>query len=245
MEIDVARDVCLQIHDPPRSATVTGFRTFVLHASDLGALVSTVPAGLDHQWQDERASTVNSHVTDQPWWSVITGRITSSAGFAVASTRRAASAGSASTSCSHTRTAIQPRVTAVVLERASRSRLRCIFVCHRSAFGPDQDDLPWAGQLCQKQPSTNTAIRYLGRTKSGVQPGANLRCSLKRTPAACSAFLRRISGAVFVLTRPVRCPLLSVVTHRLELAWRCEFPITRRAYARSDGGVPYSMTLVR
>jgi hypothetical protein len=48
---------------------------------------------------------------------------------------------------------------------------------------------------------------------SGLQAGANRRSSLKRAPAACSAFRSRISGAVFLLIRPARCPLREVATH--------------------------------
>jgi len=48
---------------------------------------------------------------------------------------------------------------------------------------------------CQKQPCTNTTVRYFFRTKSGV-PGRFLLCSLKRYPIRCRAERSLNSGLV-------------------------------------------------
>ena len=76
---------------------------------------------------------------------------------------------------SQMRTTVQPASSARAVDRRSRSRFLASFACHRSAFGPVKVFRPWRSQPCQKQPSTNTANRYFGSTKSGVQPLASWR----------------------------------------------------------------------
>lgn len=49
---------------------------------------------------------------------------------------------------------------------------------------------------CQKQPCTNTTVRYFGKTISGF-PGNSLLCSRYRNPRACKYFLTVSSGVVF------------------------------------------------
>ena len=50
--------------------------------------------------------------------------------------------------------------------------------------------------LCQKQPWTNKAKRFLGNTRSGL-PGKSLRCRRNRCPARWRARRTTISGLVF------------------------------------------------
>lgn len=128
-------------------------------------------------------------------------------------TLRAASSASALTSHSHTRTTVQSRSSASAVDLSSRSRLRRILSAQRSAFGPVQGVWrPWTGQPCQKHPSTNTAMRRPGRTKSGVQPFARRRWSRNRPPSACTAFRSTSSGDVLTRRRPDRCAPAVVLT---------------------------------
>ena len=127
---------------------------------------------------------------------------------------RASWCGSRAISHSQIRKTVKPLACASEDARTSRSALRRIFSSHRSALGPVQGVLrPCSGQLCQKQPSTNTARRRPGKTKSGVQPLAICKCSRKRPPAACTARRNSTSGEVLTLRLPTRCLPFSVVTH--------------------------------
>lgn len=114
-------------------------------------------------------------------------------------------AASSRTSHSQTRRTRQPSSSANTVDRSSRSRLRRILSAHSSAFGPVHGVFrPCSGQPCQKHPSTNTATRRPGRTKSGVQPLAKRRCRRNRPPAAWTALLRSSSGVVLSFRRPAR-----------------------------------------
>ena len=83
-------------------------------------------------------------------------------------------------------------------EVAARSRCTFFFIfC-------SQNSLFWTGSLprghecpCQKQPCTNTAVRYFGKTMSG-EPGRSLRCSRKRKPSLCNRDLTMSSARVFL-----------------------------------------------
>ncbi len=121
------------------------------------------------------------------------------------SRRPTTSAGSSRTSHSQTRTTRQPSCSASIDDLSSRSLFRRILSAQSSALGPAHGVLrPWRGQPCQKHPSTNTARRRPGSTKSGVHPLASCRCRRNRPPAACTAFLSSTSGVVFSLRRPAR-----------------------------------------
>lgn len=123
--------------------------------------------------------------------------------------------GSRRTWHSHTLTTCHPSSRASCVDRRSRSAFRSIFWAQSSALGPVHGVLrPCSGHPCQKHPSTKTATRRDGRTKSGVQPFAICRWSLKRPPAAWTAWRSRTSGAVLTLRRPARCAPASVLTHR-------------------------------
>lgn len=121
------------------------------------------------------------------------------------SMRSATPLGSVRTSHSHTRMTRQPSCSASAVARRSRSSLRRILAAHSSALGPDHGVLrPCRGHPCQKHPSTNTAKRRPGRTKSGVHPLARRGCRRNRAPAAWTARRRRSSGVVLSLRRPAR-----------------------------------------
>ena len=68
-------------------------------------------------------------------------------------------------SCSQTRSTLQPILRSIRLTIRSRVRLPAIFFCQNAAF-----PLGWMkclGHPCQKHPSTNTASLLFGNTKSG------------------------------------------------------------------------------
>ncbi len=73
-------------------------------------------------------------------------------------------------SCSQTRTTRHPRARSSRLTRRSRARLPRIFFRQNAAFCFGH--VAWLGQPCQKHPSTNTASRSLGKTKSGFTENA-------------------------------------------------------------------------
>jgi hypothetical protein len=134
----------------------------------------------------------------------------------------AVAGGSASTSHSQSRRTSQPASVARASARLSRTLLRLSLSSHSAALGPVKVLLPWRLQPCQKQPSTNTARRYLGSTRSGVHPVARRRCSRKRRPRACNARRSSTSGRVFALRRPRRWLPASVDTQLP----RCRLPAT-------------------
>lgn len=133
--------------------------------------------------------------------------------FAAARTRFAAASTFRRISHSQIRTTCQPASLAAWLFRRSRSRFVDSFCSHRAAFGPRNCAGECAGHPCQKHPSTNTATRYLGRTKSGVQRGLTGRCTLNLRPRACTALRRPSSGFVFRVRRPRRCSPSGVAVH--------------------------------
>lgn len=114
---------------------------------------------------------------------------------------------------SQIRTTRQPACSAAWLFRWSRSRFVDSFCSHCAAFGPRNCAGECAGHPCQKHPSTKTAKRYLGRTKSGVQRGATCRCTLNLRPKACTARRSASSGFVFRVRLPRRCSPPSVAVH--------------------------------
>ena len=103
---------------------------------------------------------------------------------------------SLSTSHSQITKHCQPIASSSRLARPSLRLLPKIFPRHHSAllFGHLNLSHSWP---CQKQPWTNIAVLYFRKTISGL-PGSFPSCSLKRNPDACSAFLTRISGFVFL-----------------------------------------------
>jgi hypothetical protein len=130
-----------------------------------------------------------------------------------ASTRRAAASGFSTISHSHRRTTVQPCSPASAVARTSLACVAENFACHIAAFGPAGFRCGQCrGHPCQKSPSTNTAIRRRGRTRSGLQPFAIRRCKRKRAPSRCRAFRNRISGFVSFDLRPLSCPLRAVLT---------------------------------
>lgn len=72
----------------------------------------------------------------------------------------------AKSSCSQTRSTLQPIVFSVRFTSQSRLRFRAIFLRQyvRFEFG----EVPCSGHPCQKQPSTKTASRCFRKTKSGL-----------------------------------------------------------------------------
>lgn len=110
------------------------------------------------------------------------------------SSRATISSGLPSSHCQTVKTR-HPAASSAARLAASLSRFAAIFGCQYSVRDLGRRPLvqPWP---CQKQPCTNTATRYLGKTMSGV-PGRSRRCSLNRIPAACAALRTASSGAVF------------------------------------------------
>lgn len=100
---------------------------------------------------------------------------------------------------------------------ASRRRLAASFWDHHSPL--DRGEVPWTGQLCQKQPSTKTATRAPPKTRSArrLTPVIGARSTRNLKPRRCSALRRANSGRVS------RC--------------RCLF-ILRNASGDEAGGVP-------
>ena len=68
--------------------------------------------------------------------------------------------------------------------RRSRATLPSSFDAHHAELF--LGEVPCCGQRCQKQPSTNTAIRARVNAMSGV-PGSVRRCTRYRTPSRCSS----------------------------------------------------------
>ena len=92
---------------------------------------------------------------------------------------------------------LQPSCCMEDRQRTSRSTFLANFCSHFSllVFGVVANLQPlWR---CQKQPCTNIAAPYLGRTRSGWQGISGRRRSEKRNPLACKCFLTRSSGFVF------------------------------------------------
>lgn len=115
---------------------------------------------------------------------------------------------------SQTRVTCHPASIASLVDRMSRSAFLCIFCSQRAAFGPVQGVVrPWAGHPCQKHPSTKTAKRPRGSTKSGVQPVWIRRWRRKRPPAAWIARRSATSGAVFFALRPAKWRPARVDSH--------------------------------
>ncbi len=90
-------------------------------------------------------------------------------------TLRAACSTSVRIPHSQTRTTVHSSDSATIVLRRSRPLLISIFSLHSEAFGPRKSLGPCTGQPCQKHPSTKTATRYLGRTKSALQRAATRR----------------------------------------------------------------------
>ncbi len=109
------------------------------------------------------------------------------------STRSATAAGS---SCSHDRTTRQPSAVRIAWFRASRCRFASSFRRHSSAFA--FGSCTCSSQRCQKQPSTNTATRARGKTRSGRTRHRRLTCrsTKNRRPRWWSSRRTASSGAV-------------------------------------------------
>ncbi len=111
-----------------------------------------------------------------------------------------ASASRLTSHCHNTRTS-QPSCLSFCCVRLSRSTLPSSFFPQNSALRFGSVALGQPGCRCQKQPWTNIAVRYLGRTISGL-PGRSLRCNRNRYPIACNNERTKSSGFVsFDLTR--------------------------------------------
>lgn len=108
--------------------------------------------------------------------------------------RPAASSGS---SCSQTRTTVQPAASRDSWLRASRARLRASFAVQYSEF--ERGRTPCSEQPCQKHPSTKTATRARGNATSGrgaERPAPSFRSTRNRSPRRWSADRRARSGVV-------------------------------------------------
>jgi hypothetical protein len=124
-----------------------------------------------------------------------TGRSASMA----ARTRSAADSGC---SCSQIRITCQPAAVSSESTRSSRSRLRSSFARQYSLFV--RGIFPCLGQQCQKQPSTNTAIRRAGNTMSARcrRPLTGRRFLKNLRPSRWSADRNATSGLVFAPRLP-------------------------------------------
>lgn len=76
-------------------------------------------------------------------------------------------------SCCHTLKGFQPRLFSSLITTRSRALFRSSFASQNSRFVAGTT--PCTGQPCQKQPSTNTATRCFGKTKSGRPKTPDLR----------------------------------------------------------------------
>lgn len=106
------------------------------------------------------------------------------------------SAALSGSSCSQIRTTVHPACDNRKLIFSSRSLFASILARHHSAFFFGH--VPWIGQPCQKQPSTNTTTRALGKTMSARlrMSGSGATCTRYRRPILCSAERSNFSGAV-------------------------------------------------
>lgn len=95
----------------------------------------------------------------------------------------------------HTTMTFQPSFFSSLIFRLSRSMFAEIFFSQNSAFVAGNLDLLQPGWPCQKQPWTKTAVRYFGRTMSGL-PGNFLSWSLYLKPLEKRYLRTRISGFV-------------------------------------------------
>lgn len=96
-------------------------------------------------------------------------------------------------SCSQTWNGSQPSARSSASFRRSRSTVAASLSRHHSALFCGRVEC--SGQLCQKQPSTNTAMRARVKTTSG-RPGSVVVATRKRRPSACRARLSDNSGPV-------------------------------------------------
>ena len=98
---------------------------------------------------------------------------------------------------SHTVITVHPRASRCAVVTSSQCRFLAIFSSQNSTF--DFGLVAYRHPLCpcQKHPFTIIATPYFGRTISGL-PGSLRSCSRNLNPRACSPFLTRISGLVFL-----------------------------------------------
>lgn len=99
-------------------------------------------------------------------------------------------------SCSQTRTTVQPASSSWLVVSISRRMLPSTFAAQNSAF---VFATVWcSGQPCQKHPSTYTASRSRGNRMSAVRRTLprGRRLTKKRSPRACKARLKSSSGTV-------------------------------------------------
>lgn len=100
----------------------------------------------------------------------------------------------------------------------SRARFAANFDCQKSDRVVGLAESRQPGCLCQKQPLTNTQVRYFGKTMSG-EPGSLRSFSTYLRPARCSTFRTMISGLVSLRPIPaiqrarVSLSTMSVIEH--------------------------------
>lgn len=152
-----------------------------------------------------------------------------------ASTRPAPSSTS---SCSQRRSTVHPAASSRRVVSASRARLARTFSAQKLAFVLAT---VWcSGQPCQKQPSTNTATRARGNTRSAVRrsSGIGRRETKYRRPRRCSS--RRNASSGFV-SRPLfaciprRTPGLDAqesLASLMRSTMTARLPITRSTHPR-------------
>lgn len=106
------------------------------------------------------------------------------------------SAASPGLSCSQTLMTSHPALRSTPSVSRSRAALRLSFASHHWPFAFGR--VPWSGQLCQKHPSTMTATRADGNTRSAVRRtfATGCRCTRYRRPLWCSAERKASSAAV-------------------------------------------------
>jgi hypothetical protein len=114
----------------------------------------------------------------------------------LSTTRTTRDSAARKSSCSQTRTTVQPASTSTTSVSRSRVLFRSILLAQKSRFRRGTDQC--SGQPCQKQPSTNTATRSTVKTTSGVNrtPGSTFACFRNRRPRRCRADRSATSGAV-------------------------------------------------
>lgn len=109
--------------------------------------------------------------------------------------KRASHAAGRSASHSQTVTTFQPSRRSSRALRRSRSTLLRNFACQNAVRDLGAYAKRHPQWRCQKQPWTNTTVRYLGSTMSG-RPGRSRQCRRNRYPARCSAERTSRSGSV-------------------------------------------------
>ncbi len=123
----------------------------------------------------------------------LVGRCSRRAGTTASHTRSAASTDG---TCSQMRITRQPAASKLSSLRLSRATLRSSFARHQSPFA--RGSVPWSGQRCQKQPSTNTTTLAFVNTMSARHrsPTTGEWSTRNRSPRRCNSRRTAISGPV-------------------------------------------------